>query len=176
VSRETKAAVALLFTMCVWGLSPVFVRVLSVELKPANALVIRYVSVAVIFASLLAFGRGWRIARPDWPRIILASLVGMLGYNIGSVYGFELAPASIGGLIIGTQPLLIVLFAALIGREPLNSAAILGMIVAFSGTILLFWGELSYSGDNLSLIWGGFSSFSAAARGPSMWWLQSRSS
>jgi len=155
VSRETKAAVALLFTMCVWGLAPVFVRILSVELKPANALVIRYPIVALIFAGLLAFGGGRRIARRDWPRIILASLIGILGYNIGSVYGFELAPASIGGLIIGTQPLLIVLLAALIGREPLSPGAILGMIVAFSGTVVLFWNELSFSSDNFDIVWGG---------------------
>ena len=29
----------------------------------------------------------------------------MLGYNLGSTFGFEHVPAGIGGLIIGTQPL-----------------------------------------------------------------------
>ena len=79
----------------------------------------------------------------------------MLGYNIGSVFGFEFAPASIGGLIIGTQPLLIVVFAALIGREPLTPAAIIGVIVGFGGTAVLFWNDLSISGDNASLLRGG---------------------
>ena len=155
MNGDRRAILALLFTMAVWGVSPVFTRSLSVELGPADALVIRYAAVAPIFAAVLGIYGGWQIARADWPRLMLASLIGMLGYNIGSVFGFEFAPASIGGLIIGTQPLLIVVFAALIGREPLTPATIIGVIVGFGGTAVLFWNDLSISGDNASLLRGG---------------------
>jgi drug/metabolite transporter (DMT)-like permease len=155
VSGRAKAVLALIFTMAVWGFSPVFIRSLSVELRPANALVIRYGTVALIFATVLAIKGGWQVAEADWRRLVLASLIGMLGYNLGSVYGFELIPASVGGLIIGTQPLLIALFAALIGREPLTMAAIVGVIVAFCGTVVLLWNDLSFSGDRADLLRGG---------------------
>ena len=72
----------------------------------------------------------------------------MLGYNIGSVFGFELAPASIGGLVIGTQPLLILLLAALIGREPLTPTGVVGMMIAFCGTAVLLWDDLNISSNN----------------------------
>jgi drug/metabolite transporter (DMT)-like permease len=150
-----RAVAALLFTMAVWGLSPVFLRTLSVDLGAAQALVIRYALVAPIFITVLGFAGNWRVCRSDWPRLVLVSLIGMLGYNFGSVYGFELLPASVAGLVIGTQPLLIALFAALIGREPLTPSAILGIVVAFSGTVLLFWDDLSFSGENAELLRGG---------------------
>ena len=80
----------------------------------------------------------------------------MLGYNLGSTFGFEHVPAGIGGLIIGTQPLLIALLAALIARERLTPATILGLIVAFIGTGLLFWNDLAKAAEGSPLLWGGF--------------------
>jgi drug/metabolite transporter (DMT)-like permease len=79
----------------------------------------------------------------------------MLGYNLGSAYGFELLPASIGGLIIGTQPLLIMIFAALIGREPLTVAAVAGLFAAFAGTVMLFWRDIDLAGNGLTTLRGG---------------------
>jgi drug/metabolite transporter (DMT)-like permease len=155
MSERAKAILALLFTMAVWGLSPVFLRTLSVELGPPNALVIRYLAVAPIFLAVLAIAGSWRMAARDVPRLVVASLVGMLGYNICSVYGFELLPASIAGLIIGTQPLLIAIFAAVFGREPLTAGALIGIPVAFCGTILLFWNDFSLADGNVSLLRGG---------------------
>jgi drug/metabolite transporter (DMT)-like permease len=149
--------------MAVWGLSPVFIRSLAVELGPPDALVIRYGAVALIFAAALTLKGSWQCARADWQRLIVASLVGMLGYNVASVYGFELLPASIGGLIVGTQPLLIVMLAALIGREPLTMAAITGIIVASFGTVMLFWNDLSLSSDSTTLLKGGFLIFVSGA-------------
>ena len=53
----------------------------------------------------------WRIARADWPRLLVISIVGVFGYSTASVYGFATVPAGIGGLIYATQPLFIVLLA-----------------------------------------------------------------
>jgi drug/metabolite transporter (DMT)-like permease len=132
----------MLFTMLVWGIAPVFIRSLSVDLGAADALVIRYALVTFGFGiGLYIVGRK-SIAREDWPRVLFISLVGLVGYSLGSVFGFELVPASIGGIIIGTQPLLIVLMAALLSRTAPSPAAIAGLTLAFVGTGLLFWNDL----------------------------------
>ncbi|MFL6816075.1 MAG: DMT family transporter, partial [Bradyrhizobium sp.] len=144
MKTETKAILALLVTMLIWGMAPVCTRLLAVELKPANALVIRYAAVTLIFAAVLASTGRWRIASRDWPRLLFISLIGMLGYNLGSVYGFELAPASIGGLIVGTQPLLILLVAAAVAHESPKVSTITGVAIATAGTVLLFWNDLSF--------------------------------
>lgn len=133
---------AMLFTMLVWGIGPVFIRSLSLDLGPGDALVIRYALVSLGFAVGLCLSGRTRIDREDLPRILFISLVGIGGYNLGSAFGFELVPAGVGGIIIGTQPLLIVLIAALFSRTSPSSAALAGLMVAFAGTALLFWSDL----------------------------------
>ena len=119
---DMRAVSALLFTVVVWGIGPVFLRTLSVDLGPADHLAIRYSIVSVLYLILLAiFGRA-AIERADWPRLLIISIVGMVGYNLGSAFGFERVTAGIGSLIIGTQPLLIALFGTLISRERLPPA------------------------------------------------------
>lgn len=149
-----QAVAALLFTMLVWGIGPLFIRFASVTLGPADALVIRYALVAVLYASVLAMSGAWRIERADWPRLLLVSLVGMLGYNLCSAFGFLWVPAGIGGLIIGTQPLLIVLCAVLLAGERMTAFAVIGLVTAFAGTALLFWRDLSAPGENAQLLLG----------------------
>src|SRR5688572_17634958 len=147
-SLLSKPVNAMLFTMLVWGIGPVFIRSLSIDLGAADALVIRYTLVSFGYAIGLYLVGKTRIERKDWPRILFISIIGILGYNLGSVFGFELVPAGIGGIIIGTQPLLIVLMAALLSRRVPSPAAIAGLALAFAGTALLFWKDLTVQGDN----------------------------
>ncbi|HEY7617302.1 MAG TPA: DMT family transporter, partial [Terriglobales bacterium] len=144
----------MLFTMLVWGVGPVFLRSLSVNLGPADFLVIRYTLVSMIYGTGLLFTGPSKIELVDWPRLLIISLLGILGYNLGSVYGFQLVPAGMGGLIIGTQPLLIVFIAALVSRESVTSATFAGLLVAFAGTILLFWSDLTIANELAPLLRG----------------------
>ena len=137
----------MLVTVVIWGIGPVFLRNLSVELGAADHLAIRYVLVGILFATGLAWTGGWRIDRADWPRLFIISSIGMVGYNLGSAFGFERVSAGIGSLIIGTQPLLIALFGAAIAKERLGPAAIAGLVVAFAGTAILVSGDLALAGD-----------------------------
>ena len=151
---QLHALLALFFTVVIWGVGPVFIRSLSVALGPADHIVIRYAIVAVIYAvGLLIFG-GWQIARRDWLRLVVISTVGMVGYNLGSAFGFELVSAGMGSLIIGTQPLLIAALGAVVGRERLTPVAIVGLAIGFAGTILLVWRDLGLTADQASLVKG----------------------
>jgi drug/metabolite transporter (DMT)-like permease len=146
---------AMLFTMLVWGVGPVFIRSLSVGLGAADALVIRYVLVCIGYSIGLYVASRRRIDRKDWPRVLFISFVGIFGYNIGSVFGFELVPAGVGGIIIGTQPLLIVLTAAIVSRSLPAPAAFVGLFLAFAGTAILFWNDLIREDDHGNLLLGG---------------------
>lgn len=153
--NSTKAVLALLFTMLVWGIAPVFIRNLSTELGPSDALVIRYIIVGLIYGIGLYVTGMKRVASADWKMLLLISIVGMLGYNLGSVFGFECVPAGVGGLIIGTQPLLIAVLAAVLTRETLTVATMVGLGVSFLGTALLFSSDLSGGVAGSSQLLGG---------------------
>lgn len=132
--------------MLIWGLTPVFLRSLSVGLGPADALVIRYVPIAVACIIILAVTGKWRIARTDWPRLLVISIVGIFGYSAASVYAFATVPAGIGGLIYATQPLFIVLLAVITLGERLTLRIIAGLGLALAGTVLLVWDDLAADG------------------------------
>jgi drug/metabolite transporter (DMT)-like permease len=155
----TQAVLAMLFTQVVWGIGPVFVRTLGLDLGPANSLIIRYVMVSLAYLPFLMMHGRWRIAREDWPRLLFLGWVGILGYNLGSVFGFNHATAGLGGLVIGTQPILIALMAAFVNREALTHSTIAGLLVAFSGTVLLFWPDLQ--AGNTSMVKGALMIFCA---------------
>lgn len=149
-----KPVLALLFTVIVWGLGPVFIRTLSVDLGPSDHLAIRYSIVAAAYvAGVLALG-SWRIAREDWPRLLMISLVGMVGYNLGSAFGFAYVSASVGSLIIGTQPLLIALAGVVLARERLTPSSVVGLMIGFAGTVLLVWKDLAIAADSLDFLSG----------------------
>ncbi len=152
--HNRSAILALLFTVTVWGIGPVFIRTLSLELGPANHLVIRYVLVCVAYLLGLAAIGGWRIERRDWPRLLIISIVGLAGYNLGAAFGFELVPAGVGSLIFGAQPLFIALLGVMIAGETLSMETIIGLCVAFGGTILLAGGDLGLTGDAKSFLRG----------------------
>ena len=149
-----KPFAALLFTMLIWGVTPVFLRSLSVGLGPADALVIRYVPIALICLVILAITGKWRIARADWPRLLVISLVGLFGYSTASAYGFATVPAGIGGLIYATQPLFIVLLAVVMLGEKLTLYILSGLILAIAGTVLLVWDDLAAGTTSQSYLVG----------------------
>lgn len=153
----SSAIPAMLATQLIWGVAPVFVRHLSTTLGAADSIIIRYTLVSLAYLPLLFWGGRWKLERQDWARMGLAALTGIFGYNIGSSFGFERVGAGLGGLIIGTQPLIIALLAAVMEREPITRATLAGLLIAFAGTVLIFWPDLQ--AGNLGLISGALMIF-----------------
>jgi drug/metabolite transporter (DMT)-like permease len=137
----SKAILALAFTVCVWGLTPVFVRGVSLALGPYDAFVIRLFISGILYAAITAALGNFAFPRADVPKLLMITLPGLLGYYAGTIFGFAYAPAGVGTLIMASQPLLIGLFAWLAGAERLTPATVAGLAVAFLGSVLLIWGD-----------------------------------
>lgn len=148
------AILALLFTMIVWGVSPVFFRSLSLAIGPADHLAIRYALVGIVFLPVVLVTRAWRLERADWPRMLFVSVIGFTGYNLGSAFGFERINAGTGSLIIGTQPLLIALIGTLAAAERFTLATGLGLLIGFAGIVFLVWNDLGITGDPVQFLTG----------------------
>jgi drug/metabolite transporter (DMT)-like permease len=153
---HTKAITALIFTILIWGITSAFARGFSLAVSPVEALIIRTPVSAVLFAIALVFGPGFYLPRKDWPKLILLSLVGMLGYYMCSVFGFAYAPAGLATLVFSIQPLMIAIVASLVGVEKLTTPIIIGLLVSLAGTaILVFDDPRSYAlSDNTTIIKG----------------------
>lgn len=152
--ERLKPFAALLLTMVIWGVTPVFLRSQSLDLGPADSLVIRYVPVALIWMIVLSVSGKWRVARRDWLRLFVVGFVGLFGYAAASMYGFAHVPAGIGGLIYATQPLFIALLAVVMLGEKLTLSIIAGLVLALLGTVLLLWNDLTSVALNGSYLGG----------------------
>jgi drug/metabolite transporter (DMT)-like permease len=141
VSSQTKALIALIFTVFCWGVTPVFARTVSLALGPFDALVIRLVIGALIYVTLLAITTGFHFPRQDVPRLLLITFFGLFIYFVFSVFGFSYAPAGIGTLIMSTQPIIIAILAWAVGAERITSMTLVGLTVSFAGSVLLIWGD-----------------------------------
>jgi drug/metabolite transporter (DMT)-like permease len=137
MTDNSKALTALALTTLIWGVTPVILRNLSLALGPYDFLVVRLLLSGIILTVVLAATGSFRLPREDWPRLLLISYVGMLGYYALSTFGFAFVTAGVGTLIMATQPIIIALLAWLAGTDRLTPRAILGLIVAFAGSFLL---------------------------------------
>jgi drug/metabolite transporter (DMT)-like permease len=158
MTSKTTALLVLAFAILTWGISPVFVRSLALASGPADSIVIRMCSVAIICSPLLAIF-GWRIERADIPKLILTGSVGMFGYFLGTIFGFARVSAGIGGIIISTQPMVIALMAAALGTEKLSASVLIGMAISFAGSLFLFSGDAGAAQSTSDLVIGGLMIF-----------------
>lgn len=129
--------------MFFWGSSAVFIRTLALSLPPEDSLAVRYALLSVInIGGLLWFGT-WRIPKADWPRFLLAGIVGMAGYNWFVNAGFALVPAGVGTIITTVEPLMIALLAAAFLGEKLSRYVFAGVGMAMMGSVVLFWNDIT---------------------------------
>lgn len=154
MTNTTRAIIALVFTILVWGMTPVFVRSFSLKAGPTDAMVIRMCFTALTALPLLLYS-GWHIERADIPKLLVVAIIGMFGYFIGSVFGYTYVPAGFGSMIIAVQPLMIALIAAMIGADRLTLPSIAGLIISFVGSIYLFGGNLGGDMKFSDMLTGG---------------------
>ncbi len=143
LDHKTRAALALLAAMLIWGTGAVFVRSTTVALGPMDALALRYTIMVAMLAPIILSNGGWRIAKADWPRLLVVSLVGMAGYNWFVNQGFSRVPAGIGAVITMVEPMLIALLAWVLLREKLTRSLFAGLAISLCGALLLFWPDLT---------------------------------
>lgn len=142
-SERTLALYALTATVLVWGFTSTAVRFLVISLDPGDLLVVRYMICAPLFLATLAWIGDWRIDPRHWPRFVGCGLLGVAGYNIFNNFGMQTTPASLGGLILGTEPVFIAAFAAMAERRMPRAAVIAGLALASAGTLVLIGGDLA---------------------------------
>jgi drug/metabolite transporter (DMT)-like permease len=141
-THPKRAIAALIVTMFIWGTSAVFMRTTALTLAPENALALRFVLLVAMIAPALILTGHWRVARSDWPRLMLAA-AGSFGSFWFTIQGFGRVAAGLGTVITMVEPILIALLAFVVLREPLSARLWLGLAVALSGGVVLFWPDLT---------------------------------
>jgi drug/metabolite transporter (DMT)-like permease len=132
------AYVALAAVSIFWGTTYLAIRIAIETLPPAFVIFARFTLSGSI---LLALAR-WRGAHlPRGRELWMACACGCLILGIGNaaaVYAEQLIPSGLAGLFATLSPFWMIGIEAMLGGERLHGPTILGMLIGFAGTALLF--------------------------------------
>jgi drug/metabolite transporter (DMT)-like permease len=118
-----------------WGSSFVFIEI---GLETLRAPLIALVRIALGAAALVAFPQARRpVAREDWPRIVVLSVVWMSLPLLLFPIAQQWIDSSLAGMINGAMPLFAAAFYALLLRHPPGRLQILGLLIGFIGVVVI---------------------------------------
>ena len=158
----------LMFTMFFWGGTFIAGRMLAQTVAPFSAAFLRFAIAGLILLAVLRQrqGRLPGIPRHLWLPILWLGLSGVFAYNVLFFWGLQSVPAGRASVIIANNPVFIALCAALLFKEPLGWARLLGVLISISGALVaisrgdlvgifnggLSWGDLMIFGCVLSWV------------------------
>ncbi|MFA6030527.1 MAG: DMT family transporter [Elusimicrobiota bacterium] len=134
----------------IWSANPTMAKFVMKSVSPAHAVWLRYASALAAYALavplLRAFYGGRRFAGPMFVRggsgpdrawILALGLLTFVLSPLLQMSGLSVSRAVDGALVVAMEPLIAVLFAAVLLREPLGPRHLLGFALALTGFSLL---------------------------------------
>jgi drug/metabolite transporter (DMT)-like permease len=136
------------------GSNFVAIRFSNRELDPLWGAGLRFALAAAVFGLLFA---ALRLPLPRGRALVLVAAYGVLSFAAAydCLYlALEEVPAGIGAVVLAGGPLLTLLLAVVHGMEQLNARAVLGAVVAFTGSAVMFFqpGSADFGWTSLALL------------------------
>lgn len=152
VKVDASAAVALGVTILLWASSYSGIRAGLEAYSPGHVALLRFLAGSAGLA-VYAFAVGLRPPRwRDLPGVLIGGFLGFTVYHVALNYGEVTVSAGAASIIIASIPVSTALLATVVLRERLGSSGWAGILVSFSGVVLIALGE----GKGLSLDPGAF--------------------
>lgn len=107
--------------------------------EPFNLVLFRFLIASIIFLIYAILTRkNFNLPKKrDLPQIIALGIVGITFYHTGVTFGQQTVEAGTAGMIVGSAPIFTTIIAAIFLRERIEWFAWLGLIVGFSGIMLI---------------------------------------
>ncbi len=139
MSQVVVGRLALLGVSVVWGANFTAMRVLLDRLDPLDIASLRTAIAAVGFALVLLARRRRlpRLSRAEWGRVALLGVLGVAVFNLATVTGQRLLPASLSSLIVSSSPIFTAAFAIALGFERASARMAGSLALATAGLALL---------------------------------------
>lgn len=135
-----------------WSSAFTSARMIVLDAPPLTALTLRFlVSGFVGIAIALWLGQSWRLTRGQWRATIIFGLMQNACYLGLNFIGMQRVEASVAAIIASAMPLMVALTGWLVFREKMRPLAVIGLIVGFSGVMLIMGARLQGGIDPLGL-------------------------
>jgi drug/metabolite transporter (DMT)-like permease len=147
-SSSASTYLMLTFAMALFGSAFTGSKVLAGTVPPEVAALLRFGCGALVLLLWLGIsGRGFGLSARDWGRIALAGALGVFAFNALFFWGLHLAPSIDGSLIVPVlSPVLTIAASALVLREGVSLARMIGLAVGVSGAVVFLLGVGGHSG------------------------------
>jgi drug/metabolite transporter (DMT)-like permease len=148
VSRRAAAGL-ILFSVLMWGFSPICTRYLVGEhlagLPPEALSALRYSMAAICFSPMLFHLRGW--SRRDLALGGALGVLGVAGFNLPATMGQRTVSAGLTGLLEAAAPMMIVIVSSIRARRLPAGWTLLAGMIGLAGILLLARGSGPVLGD-----------------------------
>ena len=145
---HTRSAYTAWLAVCLlWGVTYLAIRIALETIPPALIGAIRYIVAGLLLAVILR-ARGERLpASAHWPRLALMGIL-MIGLgNGGVIWAEQWVPSGFAAVMVAASPFWMTgLETMLPGGERLSRRSLVGLLIGFSGIVLLVWPDLSAPG------------------------------
>ncbi len=141
-SRFSKIDILLVTMSLIWGINFSAVKGALSDFSPLSFNALRFGSASLILLSLLWIReRSLGVRRKDLKRFIMLALIGNTIYQLFFINGIALTTATNSALILATTPIFVVLFGALLGVEKISSQIVQGVVLSFTGVVMIILGS-----------------------------------
>ncbi|MDH7479721.1 MAG: EamA family transporter [Syntrophomonadaceae bacterium] len=157
----------LLVTVTIWASTFINIKIVLLQVPPNTLAFLRFLIASTVLGLYFWLTRQPRIKRADWLWTVVSGLTGVALYNFIQNHGLRYAGATDAAILAAMAPVFIALLAWLMLKENIASRQVLGIVVAFAGSVLVATnGSLSglslnpgrLVGDSLilltGLVWG----------------------
>ncbi len=134
--------------MClIWGTTYLGIRVALETIPPALVGGIRFTIAGAVLILVLRW-RGQALpARRHWPGLALLGLLMIVLGNGGVIWAEQWVPSGIAAVTVASTPFWMTgVEAALPGGDRLSARIVCGLLIGFSGIVLLVWPDLTAGG------------------------------
>ena len=134
-----KAYIFLATAGILWGIQPIFVKIVVAEMTPSSLIFFRYIFLSgTLFIIMKILGEKHLLPPKDcWLRLVLMGLTGVTLNNGSQFAGLQYSTVANATLIATLTPAMTALLAAIFLRERLNLLQWLGIFISMSGTLYL---------------------------------------
>jgi drug/metabolite transporter (DMT)-like permease len=167
----TKVDLLLLLMVIFWGANITIIKVALKNFNPFAFNCCRFLLATVTLAILHKHIFADRIEKKDWPLLILLGFLGNTVYQFCFIYGVKLTHVSHVSILLATTPIFTAAISNMIGFEHVGKKVWIGILLSFTGVVLIVFGRgfnvgttAGLIGDILvlfsSIVWSIYSIFS----------------
>lgn len=142
MSKTVKAHIAIFIVGLIYGLNYLIAKdVMQGYIQPRGFIFIRVIGASLLFWLFHSSAKAEKIERKDYVRIAFCGLTGVALNQMMFFEGLNLTTAINASIIMTSSPIIVLLISAIVFKEQLTLAKIIGITLGAAGAIYLIVGN-----------------------------------